>query len=34
MGGITTAIACLVSAAAGMITGYLIGYCVGKEDKQ
>ena len=32
MGGLTTALVCLVSAAAGVITGFLVGFCVGREE--
>lgn len=31
MGGLTTALACLVSATAGVISGFLVGFCVGRE---
>ena len=31
MGGLTTALVCLVSAATGVITGFLVGFCVGRE---
>ena len=30
MGGLTTALACLVSAAAGVIVGFLAGFCIGR----
>lgn len=31
MGGLTTALVCLVYAAAGVITGFLVGFCIGRE---
>ena len=31
MGGLTTALVCLFSAAAGVIAGFLVGFCVGRE---
>ena len=30
MNGLITAIACLVSTAAGVITGFLVGFCIGR----
>lgn len=32
MGGLTTALVCLVSAAAGVITGFIVGFCIGREE--
>ena len=30
MGGLTTALVCLVSTATGVITGFLVGFCIGR----
>lgn len=32
MGELTTALACLVSVVAGAITGFMIGFCTGREE--
>lgn len=34
MNGLITAIACLASAATGVITGFLVGFYIGREGPQ
>ena len=32
MSGLITALVCLASAATGVIAGFLVGFCVGREE--